>query len=219
MTPAEFIQLLPDGSVEEVSARLAETPSLARSRSDEGVSAVLIALYHRRPEIADLLRDSGLELDEFEASALGETGQLTARLANDASAVNGDSTDGFTPLHLACFFGRDAAARLLLELGAAPSAVAANPSRVQPLHSAAASRNREIIALLIEHGADVDARQHGGWTALHSAAMHGDAAIARLLLEHGADPELAADDGSTPHDLAEKGGHSDVQELLRGRSN
>ena len=59
---------------------------------------------------------------------------------------------------------------------------------VQPLHAATAARNAEVVTLLLEAGADPDARQHGGWTPLAAARHAGQDAIADILLAHGADP-------------------------------
>ena len=57
---------------------------------------------------------------------------------------------------------------------------------VAPLHSAAAARNREAVRLLLEAGADANAIQQGGYTALDAAEHHEDAEMAALLREHGA---------------------------------
>ena len=55
-----------------------------------------------------------------------------------------------------------------------------------PLHAAAAGKHADIVKLLIDHGASVNARQHGGWTALHAAAQNGDVAMAAILIAAGA---------------------------------
>ena len=46
-----------------------------------------------------------------------------------------------------------------------------------------------VVELLLKHGANVNERQSGNWTALHSAAQHGDVAIV-MELRHGADRML-----------------------------
>ena len=180
--------------------------------TDKNVSELMSALYGRdRTRIDDLLAGNP-SLDLFECAALGRT----AELPEDAR-ITALSSDGFTALHLASFFSHVEMARELIERGADVNATAANPSRVQPLHSAAAGQSTQIIALLLDHGARPDARQHGGWTALHAAAKSGDAEMARALLAHGADPESAADDGQTARSLA--AGRPELMELFdRGAS-
>ncbi len=49
------------------------------------------------------------------------------------------------------------------------------------------------MKLLLENGADPNARQSGGWSALHSAAQMGSLEMAQLLLAHGADVQARAD--------------------------
>ena len=52
---------------------------------------------------------------------------------------------------------------------------------------AAMQRDNSRVASLLQEGADVNAGQADGATALHWAAYHGDAALAELLLEAGAE--------------------------------
>lgn len=56
-----------------------------------------------------------------------------------------------------------------------------------PLLYAAYARNRAAVRFLLEHGADVNARNKGNSTALMLAAQMGDLAIVKLLLAHGAE--------------------------------
>ena len=67
---------------------------------------------------------------------------------------------------------------------------------------------------LIEHGADLNVKQHGGWTPLHAAAMHGDEALVELFLKHGADRNLKSDDGQTAADLAASKGYTEIGKKL-----
>jgi uncharacterized protein len=68
--------------------------------------------------------------------------------------------------------------------------------------------------LLLDEGADVNATQQGGWTALHGAAQNGDRELVELLLAKGADLQLRADNGQTALDLALLKGRQDVADLL-----
>lgn len=76
-------------------------------------------------------------------------------------------------------------------LRADPSlANAADPCHRRPLSAAAARRHERIVRVLLDHGADPNAKEavcQGGY-ALHAAAWNGDAALVELLLDHGAEP-------------------------------
>lgn len=56
-----------------------------------------------------------------------------------------------------------------------------------PLHRAAYSNNVEIAKILLEHGANVNAKTEFEWTPLHSAVKWSNAECAALLLQHGTD--------------------------------
>lgn len=143
-------------------------------------------------------------LDVFEAAALGDAARLTTLLAADRELVRARSSDGFSALGLAAFFGQPACARLLLDDGAPVDEPSDNQMRVTPLHSAAAAGQLDIARWLLERGAPVDARQHGGYTALHAAARNGDLPLVEVLLSHGADRTLRTDDGKSAADFATK---------------
>jgi ankyrin repeat protein len=194
-------------------ARLMETDSnLARARNELGVSALMQARYANQVDIVALLRNAAGELDIFEAAALGDVARLQALLANGPELVNSHSNDGFTPLHLACFFGQQAAAKVLILAGADPNAISAN--RIAVLHSAAASRDAAMVKLVLQAGARPNTQQQGGYTALQSAAVHNNVEMVRALLDAGADRSIANDEGLTAADMAVKNGAKEVAALL-----
>src|SRR5437868_7834148 len=155
----ELIAAIKANDVHRAKEALRADPALATERDENGVSAVMNARYRGQTEVVQLLLDSDIQLDVFEAATLGNTARLQEVLESDRAKAKSCSPDGFTPLHLACFFGQEQAARILLDGGADPAAVARNPMRVQPLHSAAAGRQVGIVRALLERGAPVDARQ------------------------------------------------------------
>ena len=211
---SDLLTAVQSGDLARVRASLHAEPGLAAGRAPDGVSFVLHALYRGQRSAADLLLAARLALDGFTAAAVGDTDRLRALLDADPAVARQVAPDGFTALHLAAFFGQLESAALLLERGAETDAVAQNTMRVQPLHSAAAGRHLAVCALLLRHGADVNARQQAGWTALHAAAQHGGRCLITLLLEHGADPGMENDTGATPAATAAASGQTEVLALL-----
>lgn len=159
--------------------------------ADGEVSEILLARYRGDLAEVERLRRERPQLDVFEAAALGDDGRLDELLTADPSLATAWSPDGFTPLHLAAFFGATSAAGRLVEAGADVGAVARNDMRVQPLHSAVAGRHHGIAQLLVEHGADPDAEQAGGFTPLGAALQHHDDEMVELLRSAGASDEGA----------------------------
>ena len=215
-TDADVVAAVREGDLEKLQTLLSADASLASARDEQGVSVLLLAHYRRQNEMVRLLAASRSRLDVFEAAALADADQVVARLREDPSQINAWSPDGFTPLHLACFFGGGPAVKTLLEQGADPTVSSRNEMSVTPLNSAAASAQLETASLLLEHGAPVNAAQHGGWTALHSAAHNGDVEMVKVLLARGADRTLQSDDGRTALDMAIEASHLDVKQILEG---
>ena len=73
------------------------------------------------------------------------------------------------------------------------------------IHYAALNGDNTIMSILVEAGANVDAADVHGWTALHFAIGHG---CVEVLLAAGASPNLREVNGRTPFGIA----------LIRGRS-
>jgi len=207
-------ELLQSGDADGLHRILQQDPAFSEVRDATGVSVLMHSIYRGRRDLAELIANKKKALDVFEAAALGRLDRLKQCLRDDASAINSRSKDGFTALHFACFFGQPDAARLLIENGAAVDAVAANPTQVMPLHSAASSRNLEAARLLLEHGAPANARQQAGWVPIHAAAQNGDRPMVELLLKHHADPKLANDEGKTSAMVAREKGHEEIATLL-----
>ena len=154
------------------------------------MSELLQAIYRGDTARAEELLAAQPELDVFEAAAAGRTERLRDLLDGDPSLANAWAEDGFQPLGLASFFGHFDAARLLVERGAGVNSASRNDMRVMPLHSAAATPDAEsryeLAKLLLEAGADPNARQQDDFTPLMAAEQHGDERLRDLLLAHGA---------------------------------
>lgn len=64
--------------------------------------------------------------------------------------------------------------------------------------------------LLLENGADIDARDKAGRALLHWAAHGGQQSVLELFLERGADARAKADNGETPPMVAAEYGDQDM---------
>ncbi len=209
----DIFSAISGNEIGKVKELIAQHRDVAHTRNPAGVSALMQARYENKIEIVELLRKAAGELDVFEAAALGDVARLRTLLTSDPHQVQAQSRDGFTPLHLACFFSQPEAAEFLLQQGAEANAV--SPGRIAVIHSAAASRNATMVKLVLRAGANPNLQQQGGYTALHEAAMHNSVERAQALLDAGADRTIRSDDGLTAAEMAEQKGNREVLELLQ----
>ncbi|MCC6906807.1 MAG: ankyrin repeat domain-containing protein [Phycisphaerales bacterium] len=91
--------------------------------------------------------------------------------------------------------------RQLLEVGADPNERESRSGRTALLLATSfpmLPRADEIFSLLLTFGADVNASDMRGWTALHFAAQRHDLLKAAALIEHGAVVDAEDEHGNTP---------------------
>jgi ankyrin repeat protein len=201
-------------------AALPAGQSIFELRDADGVSLPLFCLYRGRRRALEALLARGEAVPLHEAAALGLVEAAEQALATSPGPLHLLSTDGWTPLHLAAFFGHAAMVRLLLARGADATIWGRAFERNLPLHAACAGRNAkpEVVRLLIPATPELDARQGGGWTPLMLASVNGMADSVELLLAAGADPALRNDKGESPIELARGQGHEAVAARLATRS-
>ena len=161
-----------EGDVRRVRAILAEDPRLVNQRLPSGESPLMAALYRGHADVVAALVELGAGLDVFASAAIGRLDELDSALQRPG-AVNAFAYDGWTPLHLASFFGQLPAVRVLLAAGADVEAISHNSLKNTPLHAAAAGKHERIALLLLEHGADPHAVDAGGFTPQAIARENG----------------------------------------------
>ncbi len=108
-------------------------------------------------------------------------------------------------------FDNKALMSMLIQCGA--NVNAANNAGKRPLHFAAESWG-DIIKELLSAGADIDAQDNEGNTALIIVCMEGREKEARLLIRKGADVNIKNKEGKSAADIAAEKGLADVLELL-----
>ena len=132
------------------------------------------------------------------AALAGDLGK-TLKLVEEGADPSARDERNWTPLHWLSF-GKKAnidVARALFEAGADANARAGQYTGT-PLHSNIASP--EIVALLLQHGADPALSTEDGVTPLHAVAGTEHVDVARMLIDAGADVNAADSRGSTPLD-------------------
>src|ERR671935_2439721 len=140
------------------------------------MSELLQALYRGDRARAEELLAGNPPLSVFEAAATGRTDRMRELLDDDPSLANTFGDDGFHPVGLAAFFGHVDTTRLLLERGADVNQLSRNDHiQTAVIHAAAASEGKgeetryELVKLALEHGADPNLEQGGGFRAIDAA--------------------------------------------------
>jgi ankyrin repeat protein len=155
--------------------------------------------FFRAIEIGDTAAVKRLLNQGVDANALDAEGTpalMAAVLYGGADSVkllldreanpNARNAAGATPLHWAV---PDAAkVKLLLAAGADANAKSTNLQRTPLLVAASYPGSREVLRLLLEHGADIHAKDRAGMHAIGRAAVSADVDVVRFLVEHGCDP-------------------------------
>ena len=193
-----------------------------------------LAVHDEQPDVVNLLLERGADMEIlssrgqtalYMASSLGsaEVVRLLIDHGADVNAECADYEDGkevqWTPLHAAAYKDHPDIALLLLEHGANTEI---RSSQNQTALYVASSRGlAEVVRLLINRGANVDAKCDGWeefgyvmWTPLDVASYHGRQEIARVLLEHGADVNYQDNWGWNPLHYVSRHGFDDIARLL-----
>jgi RNA polymerase sigma factor (sigma-70 family) len=188
-----------------------------------GISKTPIQWNAHNPKVLSFLLDrAGVDIDIFLACVLGDTEQVAAALKSDASLVQARTgvehvlEADFTPLHLAAKYGHIEIAKLLLKAGADVNATAPAVNNMTPLHLAVWLGRKEepdalpemsqflqqpgvlrlspeMPRLLLEHGADVKARDSErnltplGWAEARHEDETDRSEVIALLREFGAE--------------------------------
>jgi ankyrin repeat protein len=132
-----------------------------------------------------------------------------AILSSPQTNVEARNAQDESPLMMAALKGQTEMVRQLIARGAD-----VNKPGWAPLHYAATSGQLEIMDLLLENHAFIDAESPNGTTPLMMAAMYGSTAGVKLLLEAGADTAMKNQLGMTASDFALRVGRQDAADLI-----
>ncbi len=232
-TVEQASSLMDAGKTSELRQLLAGTPG--RSVDMPGRAALVVkAIEARSLQSLAAVLDWGVDPNRaLPFSAQGETLQITPLVY----AINGDAplsvvrvlvehgakadvaAEGMYPLGLALGRGRYDIAEYLLQHGANPRTPNAVARQTPLIDLAVAARKDDPAAIdiakrLIQLGADVNAQDVQGTTALRFAVLNGNAGLARALIDAGANPNIANKKGDTTLQLARRKRLDDIESML-----
>jgi ankyrin repeat protein len=155
------------------------------SRDEQGQAALYVALRQPSPAAAEAL------------------------WAHPALDIHASNAAGESPLMMAAMRGQLAWAHKLLARGARP-----HQDGWSPIHYAATGPEVEMVRLLLDKGAPINARSPNGSTPLMMAARYGSEASVDLLLARGADPKLRNQRNFSAADFARMDGRDALAQRL-----
>jgi ankyrin repeat protein len=154
------------GNLQDVELLLDTRADLVDVKDNLGRTALEWAALHGHKAVADLLLAKGAHCSIFTAARLGDVNRVKALLRENPDIIHARGDRG-TALHAAASKGRVDVIKFLVDCDANLSAVGA--LHLTPLQCAVAFCQKEAVQALVEKGADVNAKDKQGRTALQLA--------------------------------------------------
>jgi ankyrin repeat protein len=186
-----FVAAIKAKDTKKVLHMLDEHPPLMKEPIEGGITPITLAAYCGAWDIVRYMTERGGINGLIDSIFGNEIELFTTIISAKPGAVNAYSADGWTPLHIAAYFGKDAFAVDLISRGADVNAWSQNEMRNQPLHSAIAGQaSDDTIERLIAAGADTSGE--GALTPMQLAVANGRERVVELLKAHEAGAKVGA---------------------------
>ncbi|XP_076865963.1 transient receptor potential cation channel, subfamily N, member 1 [Brachyhypopomus gauderio] len=207
-------------SVVEILTEKFKSNVLARTK--DGSTLLHIASQCGHPETALAFLKKGVPLHMpnksgavcLHAAAKRGHAAVVKSLLLKGAHVDAVTKDGLAALHVAVEHCKPAVVQILLGFGARVQ-LRGGKALETPLHIAARVKEGEKVAeMLLKSGADVNAEQENGETAMHVAARHGGLQMMRALTEEGADLTWRSKAGESPLHVAVRHCHAHMVESI-----
>lgn len=148
----------------------------------------------------------------YKALEYNDLDKLKQAAAEGASVNKSEySRYGMSPVSAAAHSNFTEGVKFLIEQGGRDD----EGRNVTALHYAVENNNLAVVTMLLDSGANIEARRYDSFTPLHLAARRGYGNIIRALMARGADVDARDEHMNTPADLAEKE-YPRLSDLIRG---
>jgi len=218
-TPQEFLKALECGNTKLVLALLAKGTD--PNTNDNGITPLNTAAWIGDTRLVQLLLNAGAKPDPTDT---GEPPLFTAIWKGHMAVVdvllkaganpNSKNKWGHTALTYAITKHQGPIVKLLLDAGVEiDRAITTETPPMEcwtPLMLATWEGLYDIACDLISRGADVNATDGGGRTAMHGAAWHGHLDLIAALRQAGGDLFAKSNDGHTPAFYAQQNGQKEI---------
>lgn len=205
----------------EIAILLLDNAADATAVNKKGIYPLIWAGMQAMPDIIEKLQAKGAQFNKKD----GTTSEMLYSMANacppataqefkktvdilvaSGGDVNFKGSTGRAPLFALVYSSPWSSKSGKERIGLADALVAhdadvnaRNKDGVTPLIWAASRGNKDVVEWLLQHGADIKAKETTrGWTALHLAAINRQKEVVELLLEKGADTKILDAEGLTP---------------------
>ena len=207
--PSALVLAVQNNETPIVQALLARGARDVNSRTQDGNPLLVVAARYRNPTIVNALLNRHADAN---ARDQGETALMVAASNEDPASVR-----------LLLDHGADVNARCgnrYTALVAAASVTCLEDQNLQKHQWQKVAKSPpvyKVLKLLLDYGADIDAQDFDGYTALYHIADLHDAKCEKLLLDRGANIEIKGRFGITALSSAVENGRTDLVRALLAR--
>jgi ankyrin repeat protein len=237
----QLIEAVKEGNLPSVKTSLANGADI-KVKNRKGDTLLFLAIEKGHTEIVGFLLDNGFGINDEDpigrttllaAAYCGHT-EIVKLLLDKGAEVNPKNDYGFTPLMAAADNGYLEIVKLLLDKGADVNTkhktgntaligaaergfprTGLFPKKRTEVNPQEQNNRMEIVKLLLDKGAEVNAKNENGYTALIAAAEFGRTEIVKLLLDRGADINARTNEGLTAIEQAKRASRTDTVQFLQ----
>ena len=209
-----------DGDVQVIEMLIKRRGILNIEEQGSGAIALFIAVERKHLAVAQLLLDSGVNVDVKDSMGQTSLHRATHRenedmirlLLKNGADIDCQNDDGRTSWSANVRTTDERILKILLEAGADPSTK--GHQGVSELYIAAQNGETQVVKLMLDSGTDPSVQTQFLWAPLHWAAYYGHLECVKMLIRAGADLSPVSDQDASPLDLALRANQIEIVDIL-----